>query len=576
MRLISLSANQKSFKTVKFKATGANFILAKQENPKQEDNNKTYNGVGKSLLVALINFCLGASAGNKITKSLAEKLPEWCFILKIEHDNQVYSIERCAKNTNEINFNGKFLSLKDFYSEMKELCFKTPKNIDYLTYRTLIPFFIRPSRQSYMSYDTPGEKSTPYQKQLYNAFLLGLNVALSQKKMHLKKEFDETRAADKSLKSDPILRDFFQEHGDPSLALIDLEEKINLLSKDLKNFEVADDYYQIKEAADKIKKQIDETQNNLVLKNNMLHNIRKSLAITPDISRQDILKIYDETKLILQEDVKMRLDQLEQFYQELTSNRTKRLKEQQQLVKNDIEEINHEFIELKAQLDKKLQFLNAHRALDVFTKVSNQLSELERQKEKLQSYEKLQNEYRDKKDFLKKEMLVQNDQAKKYLDEEKAAIDDFRDYFRSLVRKFYPNAQAGITVRNNYGSNQIRYDIDAKIESDASDGINSVKLFCYDLTLLRKSPTHNINFIFHDSRLFSDIDEKHSNIMFSTVKDEFADGIYQYIATVNQNQINGLSSEFKEFLKKNTILELTDNADSGKLLGIKVELEYDN
>jgi len=70
MRLISLSASEKSFKTIIFNTSGASFILAKQDNPEQFDNSKTYNGVGKSLLVALCDFCLGAGNQNKITRSL--------------------------------------------------------------------------------------------------------------------------------------------------------------------------------------------------------------------------------------------------------------------------------------------------------------------------------------------------------------------------------------------------------------------------------------------------------------------------------------------------------------------------
>ena len=56
---------------------------------------------------------------------------------------------------------------------------------------------------------------------------------------------------------------------------------------------------------------------------------------------------------------------------------------------------------------------------------------------------------------------------------------------------------SGITVYNNEGENQLRFNIEAKIEADASDGINNVKIFCYDLTLLFKGFGHSIHFSFH-------------------------------------------------------------------------------
>ncbi len=123
----------------------------------------------------------------------------------------------------------------------------------------------------------------------------------------------------------------------------------------------------------------------------------------------------------------------------------------------------------------------------------------------------------------------------------------------------------------------MQFDIDAKIESDTSDGINNVKIFCYDLTLLFKGHNHNIDFIFHDSRLFDGIDERQKADIFRTVYEEFSNTNKQYIATVNQNQLDEIKrllteEEFQRIITENTILTLTDESDSQKLLGIKVDI----
>lgn len=88
--------------------------MAKQDKPEQQDNSKTYNGVGKSLLIALIDFCLGASAKNKITKSLQQKLPDWDFILEVEIKKHSYQIVRNTNTPKEISLNNEKLSLTDF------------------------------------------------------------------------------------------------------------------------------------------------------------------------------------------------------------------------------------------------------------------------------------------------------------------------------------------------------------------------------------------------------------------------------------------------------------------------------
>lgn len=55
MRLISLTANQKSFHPIIFK-DGINIIAGKQVTPHNENDGNTYNGVGKSLTLHLIHF----------------------------------------------------------------------------------------------------------------------------------------------------------------------------------------------------------------------------------------------------------------------------------------------------------------------------------------------------------------------------------------------------------------------------------------------------------------------------------------------------------------------------------------
>ena len=76
---------------------------------------------------------------------------------------------------------------------------------------------------------------------------MGLDVQLSQTKMRLKQEIDETNKLHHNIKNDPILRQFFKGDKDASLALKDLNEKIEHLDKYLQNFEVAEDYYQVKQ-----------------------------------------------------------------------------------------------------------------------------------------------------------------------------------------------------------------------------------------------------------------------------------------------------------------------------------------
>ncbi len=103
MLLIKVYSNQPSFKTVEFNKTGLSFVVAKQKNPGSSEQGKTYNGVGKSLLVRIIHFCLGADAKNY--KTFCEKLPEWEFFVEFEIDNEKYTAKRATNNPKKITLN---------------------------------------------------------------------------------------------------------------------------------------------------------------------------------------------------------------------------------------------------------------------------------------------------------------------------------------------------------------------------------------------------------------------------------------------------------------------------------------
>ncbi len=97
--------------------------------------------------------------------------------------------------------------------------------------------------------------------------------------------------------------------------------------------------------------------------------------------------------------------------------------------------------------------------------------------------------------------------TEQYLQGEKnGVLKKLMEIYRSLTGKFYNDKRGGISITNNSGDNKLRYNIDVKIQDDSSDGINKVRLFCFDLILLLMQNNHNVKFIFHDSRLFADMD----------------------------------------------------------------------
>ena len=254
--------------------------------------------------------------------------------------------------------------------------------------------------------------------------------------------------------------------------------------------------------------------------------------------------------------------------------------------KKDIEKLKEKLqidVEnLIIKIDSNFKFLEENQALDIYKYNANLIADLKAKKKKLEDYKKFIEDFENKQAQIQKDFLNEDILASDYLKDNKDIIEETRSYFRQLSKKFYPDKIAGITIENytnktNSAPNKLRFKIETKIESDSSQGIGNIKIFCYDLTILDLSKNSKIDFVFHDSRLFSDnAQDNRISIMFNILKNKYLNGWQkQYIASINENQLNKLTDEAKKFVKDNTILNLLDSSPNEKLLGLDIELDYD-
>ena len=316
LRLITLSANQPTFKTVQFNPSGITFILAKQKDPHSNDLRKTFNGVGKSLMVAIINFCLGSSTNT----AFAEKLPNWIFYLSIELNGICYTISRATEKQDTISVDGESYSITKFKDGfMGPLCFQIPsEKTNNLTFRNLLPFFLRPKRDSYTDCTVPVTKgNSDYRTCLTNTFFWGLSLDFIRKKHYLKKQIKDISTRKISVTKDSFLKVFLSEEKPTPLTLKAIEKKIERLNHDIEHHEIAENYDDIVKSADKNKLQIDEIRNEIVLLENQLRNINKSLDIKPDLEKESIIELYNEIKTVLSEKVIREITEVESFYSQL-------------------------------------------------------------------------------------------------------------------------------------------------------------------------------------------------------------------------------------------------------------------
>lgn len=577
MRLIELSSTRSSFKTVRFNRTGLTLIVGRHAKKQAKNIQSTYNGVGKSLLVALLHFCLGANKN----RHFEEHLSGWDFSLRFEHREREHIVTRVV-GEDLLHLDGKGMKLKPYKDTLNELgVFDLPADVTALTFRALINFFLRQARASYTSPDLAVPEWTPYYRLLYQTFLLGMDFYLVVKKHDAKKKLDEQIALAKKYKEDKDLREFYLGEKNAEMELASLKERITKLEDSLAKFVVAKDYSARESEADSLRARIVQARNEVALRAVRLADIELALSWRPDVTPDRVRQLYKEAQVALPEAVNKRLDEVNAFQMRLRENRERRLQQEKRVAVLEQRSWHDLLAKLEQELDDLLQYLRAHRALDEYTENNRFLSELIARKRKFEDYLSLLDKYTNEAQKIRAEMGRATVETTRYMESIKAHRDLLMDTFRGYAREFYGDKPAGLVVRNNdRDDNQIRFDVDVRIEHDQADGINDVRIFCFDLLLLSLRQRHEVDFLFHDSRIFAEMDWHQRLTLFRLASRVCQENGWQYIATINEDHVESVraaaGSEFDQLFVIPRVLELTDEPNgSGKLLGIQIEMQYE-
>ena len=255
MQLISLEANKPSFNTVHFNPKGLTLIIGKSTST---DKNNTYNGVGKSLLIQIVNFCLGS---NKIA-AFEQDLSDWEFTLSFKVGEIMFTARRATSSQNKIYLNDKELGQTAFNAEMERMLVDIPEDSPYLTFRTVLSRFYRTSRGSYVS-SLATAKEQPFSSLVNNSFLLELDLDYVYQKRNTRKRYQELETFEKTFKNDPVIREYYAGNLDVEFEISRLTQDVKKLESDIDNYKVAENYAAIQAEADGIAEKLSQLKNRI-------------------------------------------------------------------------------------------------------------------------------------------------------------------------------------------------------------------------------------------------------------------------------------------------------------------------
>ena len=115
------------------------------------------------------------------------------------------------------------------------------------------------------------------------------------------------------------------------------------------------------------------------------------------------------------------------------------------------------------------------------------------------------------------------------------------------------------------------FKFDVEIMRSGSQGIDNMKIFCYDLMLAqlwaKRQPSAGL--LMHDSTIFDGVDERQVAQALELAQREAENCGFQYICALNSDALpsGDFSPEFD--LDRFVRLRLTDESEEGGLLGIR-------
>src|SRR4028118_77100 len=264
----AIRCNHTSFKTVEFRP-GFNVVLA--DRTEESGSKDSRNGLGKSTLIEIIHFCLGSTL-QKAKGLDSRNLRGWAFSLELTLFNQVITVTRNTADKSKVVIQGdttswpiqpkekegqRVLSVIHWKAILGNLLFGLPSDNEdkkfQPTFRGLISYFIRRGRDAFSTPFEHHRKQFDWEKQVNNAFLLGLAWEDARDLQLLK---DKKKLLDdiKKLKKDTdtgVAIGIFGSLGELEALKVQVESQLRERKQTLSNFRVAPQYHELEANANR-------------------------------------------------------------------------------------------------------------------------------------------------------------------------------------------------------------------------------------------------------------------------------------------------------------------------------------
>jgi len=572
----------KGFRSVTLGAA-LNVVLADQA--KDADENESTNGLGKTTLIRIIQFCLGSDLARDKVLSHPD-LAKTTFYLDLKIGGADRTVGRSTATPKRISVDRILvegrgyqtepegdhrvtIAIEDYRSLLSEIYFPqtrivTNGDVRYTpTFRELAPYVARIGKAAFVDPQVTYQGQSGASKRLCVSYLLGLNWSLQRKLLREIGDRDNIRAAIKAIRA---AEDGKQTIGELEAERVALENQMRAREAEMAKFNVREDYRELEVELTSADSSIHDLINANYSDTRLRDFYKRSSAEQPEADANRPLQILKDAGAVFKEDALRTLDQVAKFHSQVYRNRKEFLESEIKRLSDEIAERDGRIDALSVRKQELLNLLRSSGAIETLIALQRGLSELTARHGALSARIEEMKRYDRRDDDITAAISKEKTLLKSDLDDRREAVDQARSLFAEYTQALYGKpGKLGVDIGND------GYNFSFTIERGGSDGVDQMVVFCFDLTFASLFANRREGFptLIHDSSLFADVDPRQFAAALRLAADRSKALGFQYLCCLNSGSLpTSYLGDFK--LADYVRLTLNDDGPQGRLLGRKL------
>lgn len=543
-----------TFEPIVFKA-GLNFVIGESSGDDYNDKERNkMNGVGKSLLIEMVDYCLLAdlkrSRLNRLPLDLIDDRTDFCLDLEAVQADEIFEITVKRNRMKSgalvtIITNGEAVEHEDLTTARKylEQFFVLQLSPSAPSLRSLLSILIKTENYLYdgLFYTDSDSKRYNYSELIKpHMYLFGVDVELLDKVKDAKNELKNVKDIIASVRRDFKLLNVTEK--DVKSHINDLQDKVESMNLSINNLEPSEAIEQRKTELASIQHELNELSTDKASKELMLEKIGSlPKATNPNI--EQIRFVYNSYKEGLGDMVAESFETVYAFRQEVERYQQQLVVDKEKEVRKQIDSINATARELRSRASAIYKILNAKEKLDDLMQAIELQQSSRRELDLMATKYELYKEKQNRKQEIERILLGYFDALDVQIFELQKTVNSFESDLKELHEAIAGNKKCQFELIVDKDSEKY-IQANYRINLDGSAGINRLGTFMYDFLLM----TNKYTSVRHPGLLI------HDNIFPMTSRDDVVKALnyvadaetaynFQYIVTLNKDEIEARADE---------------------------------